>query len=577
MRFAISLITIYCFVYLLFFWQTPLGIEAVLDGAENIVLSEQIYTDSLPTEPFYRSMVYQHVLAGFWFLGLKASEIMLFASLLGILLHIFNAFLCGKIAFKLWNNSAAFFAAMLVYGLYPPLIFFAAEPIDATLAITFMQLFAYFLVCAHQEKQTPNLIYSGIALGLGILTRSNLLPLAGLYLFITKFKNLKPQVIGLTTCLLVILAGQSVSYYHSDKFTLLPWQNSYNLYAANKPTSNGKYYQNTLVLADRPIGSNPARLESEILYTKETGRAPLDNLKQFNNFWFQRFLENVKQNPANWFKLLGRKVYYTFNNFEQYNNKTFSFHKALSPVLRYNPLSFGILFTALALTLSLLPQLCSPKQRGILLQLMAGVALLSAGTVAYYASAKFRLLMVPLIIPIACGVCSRKPNTYLKTFKKSRQLLIPIFTTIVAAFISFSTLFAAADTSTYKEDKMLMAQAASRLTMYPEQVYWASHALLDDPTNPIATRVRLMGITNLLLTSQIAALKGPYCINKDLKVLAANQVNYPDTNLIALYHSLVCAPHPLKLANHLSSFDPATYPYLIHLIIKHIVTLELTP
>jgi 4-amino-4-deoxy-L-arabinose transferase-like glycosyltransferase len=575
MRFIFGIITIYCLAYLLFFWQTPLGMEAVLDGAENILLSEQIFHNSLPAEPFYRSMLYQHILAGFWFLGLESSEITLFASLLGIVLHIFNAFLCGKIAFKLWNNSAAFCAAMLLYGLYPPLIFFAAEPIDATLAITFMQTFGYFLVRAHQGERDSNLIYSGIALGLGILTRSNLLPLAGLYLFTIKFKNLKRLLKGLAACLLVILAGQSLSYYHSGKFTFLPWQNSYNLYASNKPTSNGKYYRNTLLLSDRPLGTNPARLESEILYNQETGKAPLDDLKQFNDFWFKKFLQNVKQNPENWLKLLARKLYYTFNNFEQYNNKTFSFHKALSPILRYNPLSFGFLFAALTLVVCFRPRLCNSEQRRILRQFLAGIVLLSAGTVLYYASAKFRLLMVPLIIPIASGIFALSPKAYLRLLTKPQQLLLPVIVVAMAAAISFSTLFAAADTSTYKEDKMLMAQAASRIAMYPEQVYWASQALLDDPENPIATRVRLVGITNLLLSGQIHSLSGEMSIHNDLESLSTRRLAYPDTNLIALYHSLACAPHPLKFANHLASFDPNNYWHLVHLLIKRILTLTL--
>jgi hypothetical protein len=40
---------------------------------------------------------------------------------------------------------------------------------------------------------------------------------------------------------------------------------------------------------------------------------------------------------------LGRKVYALLNDWEQYNNKTYAFHQARSPWLRWNPLSWGVL------------------------------------------------------------------------------------------------------------------------------------------------------------------------------------------------------------------------------------------
>ncbi|MGI6444527.1 MAG: hypothetical protein ACOX2I_02265 [Candidatus Ozemobacteraceae bacterium] len=109
----------YCFAYLFFLWQTSLGLEAVLDGAENILLSEQIYTGNLPSEPFYRPILYQCFLS-FW-------------RLFGLELYITS----------------------LIYGLYPPLIFYAAEPVDTTLAITFMLIFVVFFIKGFRgEKET---------------------------------------------------------------------------------------------------------------------------------------------------------------------------------------------------------------------------------------------------------------------------------------------------------------------------------------------------------------------------------------------------------------------------------------
>ena len=35
---------------------------------------------------------------------------------------------------------------------------------------------------------------------------------------------------------------------------------------------------------------------------------------------------------------MAKKIYFLFNDFEQYNNKTYAVQKALSPVLKFNPL-----------------------------------------------------------------------------------------------------------------------------------------------------------------------------------------------------------------------------------------------
>lgn len=113
----------YCFAYLFFLWQTSLGLEAVLDGAENILLSEQIYTGNLPSEPFYRPMLYQCFLS-FW-------------RLFGLELYITS----------------------LIYGLYPPLIFYAAEPVDTTLAISFMLIFVVFFIKGLGAKKKQTLLF----------------------------------------------------------------------------------------------------------------------------------------------------------------------------------------------------------------------------------------------------------------------------------------------------------------------------------------------------------------------------------------------------------------------------------
>ncbi len=58
----------YGLLYLSWYWGTPLGQSPVLDGAENLLIAEAIADATLPTEPFYRAMLYPCVLSVFLFL-----------------------------------------------------------------------------------------------------------------------------------------------------------------------------------------------------------------------------------------------------------------------------------------------------------------------------------------------------------------------------------------------------------------------------------------------------------------------------------------------------------------------------
>jgi|GEM_PF-5436443 len=49
------------------------------------------------------------------------------------------------------------------------------------------------------------------------------------------------------------------------------------------------------------------------------------------------------EDPAIWLGLMGRKVAYLFNDWEQYNNLSYGYQKARFTFLRFNPLGWGCL------------------------------------------------------------------------------------------------------------------------------------------------------------------------------------------------------------------------------------------
>ena len=102
-------------------------------------------------------------------------------------------------------------------------------------------------------------------------------------------------------------------------------------------------------------------------------------------------------------KLWAYKAYAVFNSYEQYNNLTYGYHKSRLTFLRFNPLNWGILLLLGSTGAFVLYR--RDKQAAIAsIALLAGYAV---SLVIYYASARFRLPMVPLL-----AVRSRHANGF---------------------------------------------------------------------------------------------------------------------------------------------------------------------
>ncbi len=101
--------------------------------------------------------------------------------------------------------------------------------------------------------------------------------------------------------------------------------------------------------------------------------------------------------------------------------------------------------------------------------------LLAAGTAAFLVSARFRFLLVPLLVVIAPGILR------IQAFNR-RNLLKSLAAGLIVALITFSNFSGAADMSTINSDRMLLAHACARLFDFEGQVYWADQVLREMPT-----------------------------------------------------------------------------------------------
>jgi hypothetical protein len=348
--------------------------------------------------------------------------------------------------------------AGILYALDPVLVHFATQALDATLSLVLF-LAGFSCVAAAVSPAGTLRSWSGASLSWAGATLARPSYLAA-WILCPLFALLAPgpgaaRARRLAASLAGVLLLGAASLWQarvSGTAGFLPWQGAYNLWAANRPGANGRYYTQHVSLPPEIARANPARAESVLLYEEETKGGPTD-IASMNAHWRARFMDEVLSHPARWGALMARKAYALLNNWEQYNNKTFAFHKARSPWLRWNPVCFGLL---LVLGVAGAARLASesPVQAGVLACVALAVA---ASILLFFAGARFRLPLAALCAALAGGALSR-PGFW-TAWSDGRRVALGL-ALVLAAFTSFSALGGVADTSTFVQDHVLLARAA---------------------------------------------------------------------------------------------------------------------
>jgi len=110
-------------------------------------------------------------------------------------------------------------------------------------------------------------------------------------------------------------------------------------------------------------------------------------------------MDEIWEDPSRWLGLMGRKVAYLFNDWEQYNNLSYGYQKARFTFLRFNPLGWGCLLLGAFGGLWMgWPRMERSRAGAVALLLLA----YAAGLLLFFVSARFRLPLAPLLC-VFCG------------------------------------------------------------------------------------------------------------------------------------------------------------------------------
>jgi hypothetical protein len=472
----------YALAHLGWYLGTPLGRVPVLDERENLDLTAAIYGGALPAVPFYRAPGYALVLAAVRALGVAQGGLFPAALLLGAILHAANAGLVAVVSHRWFGGSAGLFAGLL-FGLDPVLVHYATQALDATLSLTlFLAGLAFLASALGDAGRIGSWAAASLSWAAAALVRPNflvpwaLVPGFGL---LRSARSVRGRILAASLAGVLLFGAASAWQWRvSGVAGFLPWQGPYNLWAANRPGANGRYYTQHVSLPPELARGNPARAESILLYAQEEPGQPPD-IARMNAHWRRRFLGEVAHHPVRWGKLMVRKAYALLNNWEQYNNKTFAFHKARSPWLAWNPICWGLL---LMLGVAGFARLAweSPRSASAVAVVWTGSA---ASIVLFFVSARFRLPLAALLAALAGGACA-SPGFW-RGWCAAHRAGVAVFIAL-AGVVAFSNLGNVRDPSTFVQDHVLLARAAYTVGDDATALSEANEALTLQPWHPDA-------------------------------------------------------------------------------------------
>lgn len=518
----------YVLLFGLTFLADPLGQAPVLDARENIAWANTIRDGLLPAEPIYRALLYPFLLA-----KLPASSLPASATFFGLAMHALSAVLVGLIARRLWANRAAAWLSGLLFAVYPVALYFSGQVLDITFSITLFLAGLYVLLrsmdAGSSRSQILWALAAGLFAGLAVLARPNFLPAVLCFpvvILFAKSRSWQASVSVAAGLLLMLCAQGFVNQKLSGQFRILPWQGAYNLYAANREGANGKYYMQRVAFDNVRAGENTTRMESEILYRESVGvDAPL-TIDAMNDHWRAQLIDGIAADPVPWLGLMSRKVVYVFNNWEQYNNLSYAYHKARWPLLAWNPLGWGVLLVAAFAGLFL--GFAHSSRSGFYGIALLGLAY-AAGLLLFFASARFRLPLAPLLC-IAAGGCA-----FLRLPCQPRQFGVLLAGIAGLAVLSFGNWFEAKDRATFIQDELLLAKANSQVGDDAQALELARAVLARDPQRAEAQRLELSSLFNLWL----ASYESTYwqAIEKKLQVIGSSDASVEFIRGVYLWRS----------------------------------------
>lgn len=494
--------------YLFWYASTPMGKEPVMDGYYNLALAKEMASGELPERPFFRAPAYSALLAIGYAMGVPDALMPDVARLLNVVAYVAMLIFVGLLTHSIWKSRVAMAVAVLVVGLHPVPHFFAGDPYDIIITTALVAAFTWIgWLIISQHKWRPWLVVgSSLIIGAGCSLRSQLLPLAMLWPIILagmcyyrERQLTRTMTVAAFAAIGPMLSFLGLGLAHwkvAGEFRMMPWQGPYMLYYGNNPELfTGYIYTQKVYVDTQDATIFPVEAEALELFGRQTGATPPYSIDAVNDYYSKETRRIVLANPLEWAVLPLRKMYALLNNVEQYDNKTWSLQKGLSPVLRWNPLNWGILLLAGVVGAWVL---WGRNRKALLwIGLVAGLyVLVSLLTIV---NNRYRVPLYPLLGVLAGGLPLAWAHFRVCSCR-ARYAVVAIV--LLMVFITFPKFFGVEGQDTRLADYVLMAQAANQSGDDVEALKWAQLGHEMDSQRPDLKELWLTSSYNLVFAGK---------------------------------------------------------------------------
>jgi tetratricopeptide (TPR) repeat protein len=308
-------------------------------------------------------------------------------------------YLIGRQVFSRTASAIAGFAAA-TYWIF---IYYDAELLIPVL-IVFLDLLLLWLLLRTGARRAAHLwLVNGLVLGLSAIARPNILAFApALVVWILMLH--RPhwrRAVGYAVCLFIgcllpILPITVRNYVVGHDLVLIASQGGVNFYIGNNPHSDGM----SAIIKGDPGQWRPCYEAQIARAQKALGHPP--KASEVSRWYFRQGLRFIYEQPGRAAELMLRKLGYFWSHWEVSNNQdVYFFTGYYTPLVRYLPLSFGVVgpLGALGVCLSL-------RRAKQLFPLWGFVLVYMLTVVLFFVTARYRVPVVAVLILLGSHAAS---------------------------------------------------------------------------------------------------------------------------------------------------------------------------
>ncbi len=390
-------------IYLTHLKETPFFATLTLDAEYHHQLAQKIAAGEWSgTEVFFRAPLYIYFLA---LMYAVLGENFIIIRVVQFIIGSFSCVLIYLIGRRLFQPWVALVAALMgcFYGLF---IYFEGELLLTGLIVFFSLLSVLQLMRAADTMRLRGWLLSGIVLGLGAITRPNILlfaPFAALWIVFTyrnkraAYRDALPAVLTFVLGAFLIIAPISLrNFLVGNDFVLVASQGGVNFFIGNNPKADG---HTAIVPGTRPTWWGGYNDSIEIA-ERESGK--MLKPSEISRFWYLKGLAFMKENPLKALKLLLTKFSFFWNGHEIKNNKDIYFFRKYSPLLGALLWHDGLKFPfGLIAPLAIVGMIGARKQWRRCLVLYLFILSYMLSVILFFVTARFRLPVIPFLLIFA--------------------------------------------------------------------------------------------------------------------------------------------------------------------------------